>query len=121
MWGCDHVRVTAPHWTEPGPTPVRLAPAELWVDPERIEGLVGRLRGVVEEVLQLERSLELYAVESPGLDPVSRNAAAQATKMMEHGRQYLAFWRQHLVLTQQALEQQRSAYLAADTTAAERA
>jgi hypothetical protein len=50
--------MTAPHWAEPGPTPVALPEFRgvLKVDPERIEGLVREMRTLVDDVLAMERA-----------------------------------------------------------------
>jgi hypothetical protein len=87
----------------------------LRVDPERVEGLVRRLEGVIREVALVEASLKAVgAVDAPGADHVSRNASAQAAKMVEGASSYLARWREQLVLAADAMRSQRTAYLAAD-------
>jgi hypothetical protein len=111
--------MTAPHWAEPGPTPVALPEFRgvLKVDPERIEGLVREMRTLVDGVRELERSLDFYQVRAPASDPVSTNVAQQSTVMIEHGRRYLADWRQHLVTAADALEAQGRGYVTADRNA----
>jgi hypothetical protein len=109
--------VTAPRWTEPGPTPTRLDPVRLSVDPDRVEDLVRKLRGVVDEVLGLERGMAPYLVVSPGSDAVSVNAAEQSNLMLDRARLYLAEWRRQLLITAEALERQLEAYLEADRSA----
>ncbi|WP_181779234.1 PE domain-containing protein [Pseudonocardia pini] len=112
--------MTAPRWDEAGPTPVVSPSAPggvLRVDPEAIDAVMARLTTVADEIRRLERSLEPYAIASPGTDAVSVNGAVQANVMVERARSYLAEWHRHLILTTEALEQQRSGYSAADISA----
>jgi hypothetical protein len=112
--------MTAPRWDDPGPVVPRSAHTlsyspVLRVDPERVEGLVGRLEGVIREVALVEASLsKAGVVRSPGADPISQNAALQAAKMLEGSLSYLANWRQQLINANEALLKQREAYLSAD-------
>ncbi|WP_345411930.1 hypothetical protein [Pseudonocardia xishanensis] len=87
------------------------------MDPERVEALEGRLRGVIDELWALERQLSGPRILSPGADVVSVNAAEQSTVMVERARLYLADWRRQIVLAVAALEQQRRAYEVADSAA----
>jgi hypothetical protein len=87
------------------------------VDPDRIDNLLGQLRGVIDEVRRLERSLEPYSIASPGADAVSLNGARQANVMVERARSYIAEWHRQLVRTQNALERQKDSYVAADVQA----
>ncbi|MEU7813348.1 PE domain-containing protein [Pseudonocardia sp. NPDC049154] len=112
--------MTAPRWDDSGPVVPRSALSlsyspVLRVDPERVEGLVGRLEGVIEQVALVEVALRtIGAVRAPGLDAVSENAAAQATRMVEVSRSFLAVWRGQLVAAAGALEKQRDGYVTAD-------
>jgi hypothetical protein len=112
--------MTAPRWDDPGPVVPRSAHTlsyspVLRVDPERVEGLVGRLEGVIDQVLAAEDSLRVIAaLEAPGADSVSRNAATQAARMVEGSRSYLGVWREQLLLAAHALRCQRDSYHAAD-------
>ncbi|MCE3556131.1 PE domain-containing protein [Pseudonocardia sp. RS11V-5] len=115
--------MTAPRWDDPGPVVPRSAQSlsyspVLRVDPERVEGLVGRLEGVIREVAVVEANLRtLNAVRAPAADVVSINSAAQAGKMVEASRVYLASWREQLIAAAAAIKKQRDGYLAADRTA----
>ncbi|MFC5948292.1 PE domain-containing protein [Pseudonocardia lutea] len=112
--------MTAPRWDDPGPVVPRSAhslsysPA-LRVDPEKVEGLVGRLEGVIDQVWTAENSLRVIgAVEAPGADPVSCNAATQAANMLEGSRAFLSSWRDQLLKAVDALRSQGESYKAAD-------
>jgi hypothetical protein len=115
--------MTAPRWDDPGPVVPRSSQSlsyspVLRVDPERVEGMVRRLEGVIREVAMVEVSLKAVgAVDAPGVDAVSRNAAAQAVKMVEGASSYLADWREQLVLAAEAVRRQNAGYLAADNAA----
>lgn len=112
--------MTAPRWDDPGPTPIAshsIPPGRLSVDPERIDSVVTQLAAVIDELWGLERELGLYRVGSPAEDPVSVNAAAQATTMVVRSQRYLAEWRRQLVLAKDALVAQRAGYNAADSAA----
>jgi hypothetical protein len=110
--------MTAPRWDEAGPTPVVSPPAPggvLRVDPEQVDGVLQKLSAVIDELWGLERQFGFYRIASPGSDPVSTNMATQASVMMERGRDYIAAWRQQLVVTRDAIEQQRVGYTSADS------
>ncbi|MFR9805392.1 PE domain-containing protein [Pseudonocardia sp. RS010] len=120
---CDHPGMTAPRWDEPEPVPTRLpytisySPV-LRVDPEMVEGLVGRLAGVIEEIALTEARLQSFmSVTPPGNDEISRNAARQAAKMVEGATRYLADWRSKLIQAGAALRVQSKSYVGSDRSA----
>jgi hypothetical protein len=87
----------------------------LRVDPERVEGLVGRLAGVIRDVAMVEVHLESFmSVTAPGNDEVSRNAARQAAKMVGGAARYLGEWRRQLIFAEAALRSQLAGYTEAD-------
>ncbi|GAA2878014.1 hypothetical protein GCM10010472_39740 [Pseudonocardia halophobica] len=116
--------MTAPRWDDPGPvvprSPQSLSYSPvLRVDPERVEGLVGRLEGVIRELAMTEVRLASFMfVAAPGNDEVSRNAARQAVSMFEGARSYLGEWRRQLIEAKEALESQMAGYVSADSRSA---
>lgn len=118
--------MTAPRWDDPGPVVPRsnlslsYSPV-LRVDPERVEGLVGRLEGVIREVALVELSLRtIVAVAPPGRDEVSINAAMQSAAMIEKSGSYLADWRRQLQVAVTALRRQSSGYETSEQVMARR-
>src|SRR5690349_7537882 len=112
--------MTAPRWDDPGPVVPRATQSlsyspVLRVDPERVEGLVGRLEGVIREVAMSEAHLgAIGSIDAPGIDSVSRNAAVQAVSMIEGAISYLRIWRGQLMVAREALIGQRVSYANAD-------
>ncbi|MCE0765605.1 PE domain-containing protein [Pseudonocardia kujensis] len=117
--------MTAPRWDDPGPVvprsaqPLSYSPV-LRIDPERVEGMVGRLEGVIREVAEIERTLDVLFVAAPANDEVSRNASKQSAAMINHARAYLARWRQDLMVAGAAVAAQAQGYAATEGTFASR-
>ncbi|WP_425569562.1 PE domain-containing protein [Pseudonocardia yuanmonensis] len=111
--------MTAPRWDDPGPVVPRSSQSlsyspVLRVDPERVEGLVRRLEGVIRKVAEVERSLDVLFVAAPANDPISRNASNQSSAMIDNARSYLAKWRQALIAAGAALASQSHGYVATE-------
>jgi len=89
----------------------------LSVDVERARLVVGELRAVADDLAAISAETALLHVLPPGADAVSRNAAAQATKMILASRAYLRRWQQDLRAGIEALEQQIADYERVDLQA----
>lgn len=101
----------------PGPT----GPGGMFfVDPERAQDCIDRLRKAVLDLGDSLSMLDLAYFPPPADDPVSVNLAVQGGVMAQRAQTYVVTWRDQLTQTAQALEEQLAAYRATDEANARR-
>lgn len=83
----------------------------LFLDPERAQECIDRLRSVVTRLSALTSTLEYdLTFEAPGSDPVSLNAADQGAVMARRATAFVTAWRNQIELTVVNLETQLASY-----------
>jgi hypothetical protein len=84
------------------------------VDPERAQACIDGLRAVALDLLEAQQQAKLMAFQPPAFDAVSLNLAVQGGKMARRAQDYVQAWRNQIIQTADALEQQLAAYRAAE-------
>lgn len=84
------------------------------IDPERAQTCIDGLRAVALDLLDAQRLTKLMAFPAPAEDAVSQNLAVQGRVMADRARDYVQAWRNQILQTADALEQQLAAYRAAE-------
>jgi hypothetical protein len=81
-----------------------------FVDPERAQECIDRLRAVVSDLLTLDSFFDSLYCPPPGADPVSVNVALQGRVMANRARSFVETWRLQLERAALGLEQQLADY-----------
>lgn len=87
----------------------------MFLDPERAQECIDRLKAVVQDLSGMSTSLERdLTFDAPGADPVSVNAAAQGAVMAQRATAYVVAWRDQIAQTVVNLETQLALYQGAE-------
>lgn len=86
----------------------------LWIDPERAQGVIDKLRDAALRLLDLRDIARDLRVFPPAADEVSRNVAKQANLMADNARAFNDAWRRQLEDAAIRLEEQLAAYRATE-------
>ncbi|NMH99625.1 PE domain-containing protein [Pseudonocardia acidicola] len=86
-----------------------------YIDPERAQECIDRLKAVALDVADVLPSLLTAYFSPPARDEVSANMTQQAWEMLRQSEAFVRAWRDDIASTVAALEQQLAAYRRAET------